>query len=154
VLVQFPHSFHYGPQARRHLDRVCKAFEGVPLAVEFRGADWQSDSVTQELARRKVAQVWVDLPPLEGLPDTRTPVTSPLGYLRLHGRNRQTWWTGDNVSRYDYRYQTDELRDWSDRLRKSLEDLSLMAIAFNNHYRGQAVDNALEMTELLKGAAG
>lgn len=151
VLVQFPYSFHYAPAARRHLDRVCRALEGVPLAVELRGADWQRDSVTEELARRAISQVWVDLPPLEGLPDTRTPVTSPLGYLRLHGRNRETWWTGTNITRYDYRYTQAQLGEWAERLRKVLEMLSHMVIAFNNHYRGQAVDNALELRAMMQG---
>ena len=30
-----------------------------------------------------------------------------------------------------------------------LQKLSLMVIAFNNHYRGQAVDNALELRAML-----
>jgi uncharacterized protein YecE (DUF72 family) len=151
VLLQFPYSFHYDVEARRYLDQVCGALDRVPLAVEFRNDAWLRDSVTAELRKRGVSQVWLDLPRLEGLPGREIAVTAPLGYLRFHGRNAAHWWTGDNTSRYDYRYERPLLDDWARRLIDVMESLSHLVIAFNNHYRGQAVDNALELRDLLSG---
>jgi uncharacterized protein YecE (DUF72 family) len=149
VLLQFPYSFHYADESRLRLDRVCRALEGFPLAVEFRNRDWDRERVVSELSRRGVSRASVDLPALPGLPPPTLEPTAPLAYLRFHGRNAATWWTGDNVSRYDYRYTAAELEEWARRALGAIQGLSLMIVAFNNHYRGQAVDNAAEFRDLL-----
>jgi uncharacterized protein YecE (DUF72 family) len=74
-------------------------------------------------------------------------VTSAVGYLRLHGRNTAAWFAdgGDAAERYNYRYASDEL----DALQEITEILSRRAqetyLITNNHFRGQAVFNALEL---------
>ena len=45
VLFQFPYSFHYTPESRRHLEKVCRVFEDTPVAIEFRNREWQKDTV-------------------------------------------------------------------------------------------------------------
>ncbi len=149
VLLQFPYRFHYAPESRRYLDQVCRALEGVPLAVEFRNRDWQRERVVAELARRGVSLVSVDLPSLPELPPPLLSPTSPMAYIRFHGRSAATWWSGDNASRYDYRYSSAELEEWARRALEALGTLSVMIVAFNNHYRGQAVVNAAEFRDLL-----
>lgn len=49
VLIQFPYSFHYTPESRKHLLKVCRGFECIPTAVEFRGDEWQQESVYRGL---------------------------------------------------------------------------------------------------------
>ena len=154
VLLQFPFSFHYDEQSRRYLDRLCRTLEGLPLAVEFRNRDWSRESVRAELERRNVALVSTDLPPLPELPSPELLVTSPLAYVRFHGRNSTAWWTGDSASRYDYRYSAAELDEWARRMLDVLKTLGVMIVAFNNHYRGQAVANALELKERLAPPTG
>jgi len=109
ILFQFPHSFHYTPDSRRHLSRLCEAFQELPKAVEFRGAEWQRPSVYEGLRRWNAAFVNVDTPRLPRLPEPGEEATADLGYVRLHGRNRANWWQGDNASRYDYLYSP---RSW------------------------------------------
>jgi uncharacterized protein YecE (DUF72 family) len=49
VLFQFPDTFHYEDDARRYLDKVLTYYKEVPLAVEFRGAEWINDRVINTL---------------------------------------------------------------------------------------------------------
>jgi uncharacterized protein YecE (DUF72 family) len=75
--------------------------------------------------------------------------TADLTYIRFHGRNRAAWWTGDNASRYDYLYSEEELEGWVERIKTILRRARTLLVAFNNHFRGQAVQNARMMKDLL-----
>ncbi|MFP4163332.1 MAG: DUF72 domain-containing protein [Chitinispirillaceae bacterium] len=149
VLLQFPHSFHYTSTNRKYLDALCNGFGEIPLAVEFRGRDWQRESVYKELESRKLALVNVDEPRLPKLPKPTALVTSDLAYVRFHGRNRKNWWCGDNVSRYDYSYSEEELKEWIPKIRLMQEIAGVVLLVFNNHSKGQAVRNALKLREML-----
>jgi uncharacterized protein YecE (DUF72 family) len=152
VLLQFPYSFHYTPEARLHLKRLCDRLTGLPLAVEFRNNEWQRESVFEGLRKWNAAYVNVDEPELPRLPARSEEVTSTLGYARFHGRNRDNWWKGDNVTRYDYLYDRQELGDWLPMLERMLARVQILLVAFNNHSRGQAVQNARELQGLLGGS--
>jgi uncharacterized protein YecE (DUF72 family) len=149
VLFQFPYSFHYTPESRRHLEGLCSAFGELPKAVEFRNAEWQRDSVYKGLESWKAAFVNVDAPSLERLPAASDVVTGELAYVRFHGRNRTNWWSGDNVTRYDYLYDAQELQSWLPRIERMLLRARLLLAVFNNHSRGQAVRNARDLITLL-----
>jgi uncharacterized protein YecE (DUF72 family) len=150
VLLQFPHSFKYTPESRSRLAALCARLEGLPLAVEFRTSEWLKDQVLDGLAQRGVSIVSVDEPDLPRLlpPSTRT--TGGLGYVRFHGRNKAQWWTGDNASRYNYLYNKDELGEWVQRVKQILEGVPLLLLFFNNHWRGNAAQNARVMRQLLE----
>jgi uncharacterized protein YecE (DUF72 family) len=149
VLLQFPYSFHYTPEARRHLQALCAAFAELPKAVEFRSDEWQRESVYEGLARWNAAYVNVDAPSLARLPRPSDTATSELGYIRFHGRNRVNWWRGDNVSRYDYLYSSEELEGWLPRIERLLARVRLTLVIFNNHPSGQAVRNARDLMRLV-----
>lgn len=151
VLFQFPFSFHYTKGNRIYLDKVLNACRDLPKVVEFRNSEWQKDEVYSGLTTRNTGIVLTDSPAIEGLPSfEKAEATSSLGYLRFHGRNSSDWWTGDNVSRYDYLYSPEELQSWEDRILDLIKKVKLLFIAFNNHHKGQAVKNALQLTEMLK----
>lgn len=150
ILLQFPYSFHYTPENRTYLSDVCSLLEGLPLAVEFRNAEWQREEVYEGLRSRNTGYVVTDSPDLPKLPLPVSLATSDIGYLRFHGRNRDNWWKGDNTSRYDYLYTEDELSQWLGRIVELLEQTSVLYVAFNNHYKGKAAKNGLELIELLK----
>jgi uncharacterized protein YecE (DUF72 family) len=153
VLLQFPFSFHYTPENRVSLDKVCCGFGSVPLAIEFRNQEWQRKSVTDELRSRSIAVVNVDEPQMDGLMKPDSIVTSPsVGYVRFHGRNKENWWGGDNVSRYDYLYNDKELTEWTLRISTMLVQTAVVLIVFNNHSKGQAVQNARRLKQLMQNA--
>jgi len=152
VLVQFPHSFHYTVQNRRHLDALLGAFEGLPCACEFRSPEWLRDRVYSGLRARRAALVAVDEPALDGLLPPLAMPTGPLGYVRFHGRNETNWWRGDSASRYDYLYTEDEIAEWLPRF-ETLSAAGPVFVYFNNHWRGQAPRNA-EMLRRMVGLTG
>jgi uncharacterized protein YecE (DUF72 family) len=150
ILIQFPFSFHYTAESRKHLLAVCKAFEGLPAAVEFRNDAWQRESVYKGFEDYGITLVNVDEPDLPGLPKPTAIVTAHTAYLRFHGRNSAQWWTGDNASRYDYCYTEAELSEWIPKIQVMVEKAAKVIIAFNNHWKGQAVTNAKMIKNILE----
>jgi uncharacterized protein YecE (DUF72 family) len=150
VLLQFPYSFSYTPDSRSRLAVLCGRLEGLPLAVEFRKSEWLKDQVFEGLRERGVSLVSVDEPDLPKLLPPTTETTGRFGYVRFHGRNKEAWWTGDNASRYDYLYTSGELEEWVQRIRLIMERVPLLLLFFNNHWRGNAAQNAREMRRLLQ----
>ena len=152
VLLQFPFSFKYTPESRARLADLCGRLEGLPLAVEFRKSEWLRDTVYEGLRERGAALVSVDEPDLPHLLPAVTETTGRLGYVRFHGRNKANWWTGNNASRYDYLYNNEELGGWVERIKSIMQRVPLLLVFFNNHWRGNAAQNARDMRRLLEEA--
>ncbi|HEY6930163.1 MAG TPA: DUF72 domain-containing protein, partial [Thermoanaerobaculia bacterium] len=154
VLVQFPMSFHDTPQNRAHLEKTLVRLEPLSCAVEFRHASWNTEEARRLLARHDAAFVNIDQPALsDNLPATGH-VTAPLAYFRFHGRNADKWFGPDtsNEERYNYLYSSRELDPWVSRIRKAAAEAPRGVYAIlNNHFRGQAVANALELQAILTG---
>jgi uncharacterized protein YecE (DUF72 family) len=162
VLAQFPFSFHNSGENRELLDRLLGKFAAFPLAVEFRHASWDSPETLDLLSRRAAAFVNIDQPRLEGNLPATAHVTGPVAYFRFHGRNAPKWFGPDtsNEQRYNYLYSERELSPWLDRIRQAQGALAARAgespangvyAILNNHFRGQAVANALEIENWLTG---
>jgi uncharacterized protein YecE (DUF72 family) len=156
LLFQFPFPFHYEVDRRRYLDAVLAQFAELPLAVEFRNHEWYNNRVLDAFRERHVAIASLDLPELTGLPPVMDVVTSPLAYIRFHGRNGESWWGSDSASRYDYLYTEAELEAWAGRVQAIAEKAERILVYFNNHRRGQAVQNARSFASILarKGILG
>jgi len=164
VLAQFPFSFHNTAENRGRLEGLLARLPRFPVAVEFRHASWNAGETQELLARRGVSFVNIDQPDLDGnLPPTDL-VTAPLAYFRFHGRNAPKWFGPDtsNEQRYNYLYSDGELAPWVERIRGAglraaaatdgeKTKGSIYAI-LNNHFRGQAVANAIELNFALTDA--
>jgi uncharacterized protein YecE (DUF72 family) len=147
VLVQFPWSFKRTVENRQWLARIIETFRDYPLALEVRHASWDTPEVYESLARHGVAFCNIDQPLFGKSIQPSARATAPLGYVRLHGRNANDWFREEagRDERYDYLYSKDELDEWIgkvQRIRRMVEDVYVVT---NNHYRGQAVVNALEI---------
>ncbi|AEF82602.1 DUF72 domain-containing protein [Leadbettera azotonutricia] len=152
VLVQFPYSFKYEEKNRRYLDSLLSFFSGVPLAVEFRNNEWFNDKLIEGMKKRGISLVSLDMPELAHLPPSMDLVTAPVSYIRLHGRNKDAWWGSDEVARYDYLYEDQELSEWVDRLKMVALEADKILVYFNNHAKGQAVQNAQSLMKILEKA--
>lgn len=152
VLFQFPYSFHYDVDQRRYLDLLLREYTEFPSAVEFRHKAWYNNRVIDEFRKRAVALVALDMPGLPGLPPLMDLCTAPLAYLRLHGRNSEQWWGSDSASRYDYCYSDQELAVIGERVKALAKRSEKLLVYFNNHRRGQAVQNGQQLQTLLKNA--
>ena len=132
------------------------------MLVEPRHRSWFEEDVRANLLRwleeRRMSWVVVDAPKVaaKNVPDTLVAVTSPLAYVRFHGRNAGTWNVrgGSAAERFDYLYGEDELREWIPPLRE-LSGRAQEAYAFfnnNNQTNGvaQAPAGAFLLRKLLE----
>ena len=153
VLLQFPFGFHYTASNRTYVHTLCGLLTQVPVAIEFRNREWQRTAVYDGLRDRTITLVNVDEPALPGLPEPTSLVTAAAGYVRFHGRNRENWWKGDNVTRYDYSYSDAELQEWVPRIQAMALQAAVIMVVFNNHSKGQAVQNVRRLKEIIATAA-
>lgn len=151
VLAQFPNAFKPESGNRAYVARVVDAFAGLSVVVEFRNAAWQTPETIELLRELGAGYCNVDMPHLDGLLHPSSEATSPVGYVRFHGRNAKTWWHGTNVTRYDYLYEPDELLPWTERIAEIDAQTETTYVYFNNHANGKAAKNA-EMIEALLDA--
>jgi uncharacterized protein YecE (DUF72 family) len=157
LLAQFPYSFHLESPAKRHLAALADCFADLTLAVEFRHAAWNDERVLEWFRRRGLVWVNVDQPDISGnLPLTAAATRSDLAYVRLHGRNAAAWFASSGRdARYDYCYSGQELEHIAAVIRSLQEQARKIFVSGNNHYKGSAVRNLLELKRRLaeSGAA-
>ncbi len=156
LLIQFPQSTRFGPPAREHVDRLIDRCPGWPLVIEVRHTSWAADEVTEWFARRAVGWCVVDQPAAGESTLGRLPrVTSPVAYVRLHGRNVANWFRpgAGRDARYDYLYSAAELEQIAKSVRTMMQTAEQLFVVQNNHFRGQALVNALQMKRLLQKAS-
>jgi uncharacterized protein YecE (DUF72 family) len=153
VLLQFPWSFRRTEENRQWLDDVTRAFEEFPLVVEVRHASWVVPEFYDALTERGIGFVNIDQPLFRHSVKPSATTTAPVGYVRIHGRNYRDWFRKDAgvEARYDYLYSPAELEPWAARTREvaqsGAEDVYAVT---NNHYRGQAGVNALQLMSMVK----
>jgi uncharacterized protein YecE (DUF72 family) len=164
--------------SRAWLLSVLDAFVGLPLFVELRHESWNVPQTFEVLRDRQVGWVNVDQPMLfaHSMPLTAI-ATTEVAYLRLHGRNYQSWGKGlgrkskkagepkrpatkearkaseaQKTARFDYLYREGELRELAGELETLAETPGVEHVISinNNHARGQAVVNALMLESLLE----
>jgi uncharacterized protein YecE (DUF72 family) len=155
-LAQFPYGFKPDARSLEYLRTLCASMCDVPLVVEFRNRAWQTDETLQLLRELKVGWTNVDEPQFKGLLRPGADVTSAIAYVRLHGRNYERWWSGDNATRYEYLYSAEELMPWTDRVIDLAADPKVreVYVYFNNHRRGNAARNAEMLEEMLSEKLG
>lgn len=154
VLLQFPNGFKRTPRNEAYVARAIAVFDPLAVVVEFRSDEWQVADTLDLLVQAQASLCEVDLPRLEGLPHPSSDTVGTIGYVRFHGRNTKTWWTGTNVTRYHYLYTAEELDPWADRLAEIDSRVRETYAFFNNHARGNAPRNAEMFEELVRERFG
>lgn len=154
VLAQFPTSFHNTPENRSYLATFRDRLAALPLVIEFRGRDWLEDAVFDCLREREIGFCAVDEPQFKSLMPPVAVATSPIGYVRFHGRNYDKWWKGGEggKERYDYLYSKAELEEWVPKIHRVAADTQRVYVFMNNCFQGQAAANAVDMRSLLETA--
>ena len=140
VLIQLPPSFTF----ENGYDNLSQFLELIPdnynFTVEFRNLSWIHNDTWKLLEKHNVAYTIVDEPLLP--PDLH--ITADFAYIRWHGRGKKLW--------YDYHYNEEELEAWIPRLKKVTGNVKKVYGYFNNHFHGYAVENCVQILEML-GAA-
>ena len=150
LLAQFPPSFKNDSHGQQILNAVIRTFRQYRLVVELRHRSWSDDQNTARLLRgNNVAWVQIDEPKFQTSVAQDIPVTADIAYFRFHGRNKETWWTGDRETRYRYLYSPEEIIELASRVRTAAEQTELTFAFFNNHWQGYAPRNAVDMKRQL-----
>ena len=154
ILVQFPWSFAYTTSHLDYLAKLFKLFSGYSLVIEVRHGTWNNEHYFKLLEDFHVCFCNIDQPLIGNSLKPSTIVTTPeLTYARLHGRNYENWFKKDagRDDRYDYMYKTNELDDWVKRIKELGKKSEKVLVITNNHYRGQALANALQIKNKITG---
>jgi uncharacterized protein YecE (DUF72 family) len=162
ILFQLPPYVVWKPSSLDYLEWARDQLGADRMLVEPRHRSWFEEDVRPELLRwleeHRMSWVVVDAPKVEAknVPDTLVAVTTPLSYVRFHGRNAGTWNVrgGSAAERFDYLYDEEELREWVPMLHE-LSAQSEEAYAFfnnNNQTNGvaQAPSGAFLLRKLLE----
>jgi uncharacterized protein YecE (DUF72 family) len=156
VLMQFPFSFHRTQETVTYLTAVLERFSDYPLVVELRHASWETKETLELLQEHGAGFCNIDQPIIGRSLGPSAVSTSPVGYVRLHGRRYDTWFSDDPATptheRYNYLYSPEELDPWIERIHKVQGNARDTFVVTNNHYQGKAVVNALQLISILKGS--
>jgi uncharacterized protein YecE (DUF72 family) len=152
VLLQFPWSFKNTDEDRVYLTQLLERFREYPLVLEVRHTSWNNEHIYEWLEERGVGICNIDQPVFSRSIRPAAVTTSPVGYIRMHGRNYQDWFRdkAGRDERYNYLYTLDELDPWLDRIKQVAKHTRETYVITNNHFRGQAVVNAVEIKAALE----
>ena len=152
LLMQFPWSFKNNKENREYVGGLVMQFMEFPLVLEVRHESWNTPEVYRMLHELGVGFCNIDQPVIGRSIRPSGRSTSPLGYVRLHGRNYEHWFTSSEhpEERYDYLYSMGELEDWAERIRHVAEAAETTYVITNNHFRGKAVANALQLISIVR----
>src|ERR671930_364209 len=172
ILFQFPSYVVYKDRSLDYLQWAREQLGDDEMLVEFRHVSWLDDENRDETLRfleeLRATHVVVDAPRIEGAKNVAPTVlalTTPTAYVRLHGRNADTWNKrgGSAAERFDYLYSDDELQEWVGPLRELAGEAEQAFALYNNNSNSprpgielqrvaQAAYNAYELRGLLDEA--
>jgi uncharacterized protein YecE (DUF72 family) len=151
LLLQFPWSFKNTEENHEYLSGLFVQFMEYPLVLEVRHSSWNRPEIFQWLADMGVGFCNIDQPVIGRSIAPSQRATAPVSYVRLHGRNYEHWFSSsDQVEeRYNYLYSPEELKPWAERINHIARETQVTYVITNNHYRGKAVANALQLIHLI-----
>lgn len=155
LLCQFPYSFKMTDESLKYLSDLAGEFAEYPLTVETRCGAFNSNAFIDFLKEKNIAFCNIDQPAVSGNLPITSHITSDFAYIRFHGRKKETWFKeneGYKGERYDYLYTQREIAEWIDIIKGMLKKIVKVFIITNNHYRGKAVANAMQIKNMLDGS--
>jgi uncharacterized protein YecE (DUF72 family) len=170
ILIQFPPYVVHKPISFEYLEWAQEQLRGDAPLVEFRHRSWLDEEHRTEtlefLEGHGMTHVVTDAPRMEQAKNVVPTVfarTSPIVYVRMHGRNASTWNIRGRsaAERFDYLYEEEELKEWVEPLGKLASEAEQAFVLFNNNGRSpdgrggwiaQAPTNAVMLQGLLSGS--
>jgi uncharacterized protein YecE (DUF72 family) len=158
LLFQMPPYVVWKPSSLDYLEWAREQVGDDAFLFEPRHRSWYAPEIRDELLRwleeRRMSWVVVDAPKTGGanVPETLVAATTPLAYVRFHGRNGATWNSrgGSAAQRFDYLYGDDELREWVPPLRELSNEAEEAYAFFNNNNQTNGVAQAPAGAQLLR----
>jgi uncharacterized protein YecE (DUF72 family) len=162
LLFQMPPYVVWKQSSLDYLEWARDQVGSDAFLFEPRHRSWFAEDIRAELLRfleeRQMTWVVVDAPKVDAgnVPATLVATTTPMAYVRFHGRNAGTWNArgGSAAERFDHLYGEDELREWVPPLRQLSNDAEEAYAFFNNNNQtngvAQAPAGALLLRRLLE----
>ena len=158
ILFQMPPYVVWKPSSLDYLEWARKQLGGDTFLFEPRHRSWYAEDVRGELLsfleERRMTWVVVDAPKTDAanVPATLVATTTPMAYVRFHGRNAATWNArgGSAAQRFDHTYREDELREWVTPLRELSNQAEETFAFFNNNNQTDGVAQAPAGAQLLR----
>ena len=153
ILLQFPFYFRDSEGSRDLLKRIAEGFGEYPKVLEVRDASWSAPDATEFITGLGLNLACLDMPLSKSAYKEWSRVTGPIGYLRLHGRNREAWFSKDagRDEKYNYLYSDKELDQIIERAEEMRRVAQLIVLIWNNHFRGKAAVNAFQTIHRMLG---
>jgi uncharacterized protein YecE (DUF72 family) len=152
LLIQFPVSFKNTALNREYLETLLQQFSEFPRVVEIRHSSWNNPETLSYFVRMQVAFCNIDQPLIGRSLEPTELVTSPVGYVRLHGRNYDQWFEAEkSADRYNYFYKEQELEEWKAKITRIAQKAEVVYVVANNHFQAKAAVNALQLKHMLSG---
>jgi uncharacterized protein YecE (DUF72 family) len=152
LLIQFPVSFKNTSLNREYVETLLRQFIEYPRVVEVRHSSWDNPETLSYFTDRNVAFCNIDQPQIGRSLEATEHVTSPVGYVRLHGRNYDQWFEAEKgEDRYNYLYSETELAGWKEKIGRIAEKAEVTYVVANNHFEAKAGVNALQLKHMLGG---
>ena len=152
LLMQFPWSFRFTTENRDFFIQLRRAFHEFPLVAEMRHSSWMSEEAIGTFIDYKVGFCNIDQPEYTKAMPATSFLTSPIAYVRLHGRN-----PGNSLGafqpdalrqqQHNYLYTGAEQGDWKKRVEKLQRNAESTFVVFNNDHLGKSVVNALQLQQ-------
>jgi uncharacterized protein YecE (DUF72 family) len=138
ILFQLPPNFHLDlERLKKFTQHLLALGKGAGFAFEFRHQSWFCDEVYELLQKNNLALTFSDTPnyPLV------EKITTDFIYIRLHGHKKL----------YASKYSTAELQQWTAKIKSWLAAGLDVFVYFDNDSEANAIWNATELKEILKG---
>jgi len=152
LLIQFPASYKNTSLNREYLETLLRQFIEYPRVVEVRHSSWDNAETLSYFTDRNVAFCNIDQPLIGRALEATEYVTSPVGYVRLHGRNYDHWFEAEKPhDRYNYLYSEAELAGWKSKIEHIAQKAEATYVVANNHFEAKGGVNALQLKNMLTG---
>ncbi len=154
VLFQFSSSFVFSKENGLFLMAIKTFLPDWPIAIEFRHGSWFTRENIKKtltlLTKLGFSLVAVDEPQLANFPVPFFiyPTNLDFLYLRLHGRNKMGWLSGDRNFRTLYDYSEEELADLSQKIAEKISEFKKVYVVFNNNAGLHAAKNSVTFQQL------
>jgi uncharacterized protein YecE (DUF72 family) len=150
LLIQFPFSFKNTSLNREYLEGLIRMFIEYRPVIEVRNSSWDDPDTIDYFVQRNAAFCNIDQPLIGRSLKPTEHVTSPVGYVRLHGRNYDQWFEAEKCEdRYNYLYTEKQLEGWKGRIERIAGKAEVTYVITNNHFEAKAGVNALQMKYIL-----
>ncbi|HEY4669403.1 MAG TPA: DUF72 domain-containing protein [Tepidiformaceae bacterium] len=159
VVFQFPKWVFPNRRTWDYFEEIRHRLGPYRAAFEFRNDVWmRADNREDTLARLGdlgFTYICVDEP--QGFSSSVPPVvaaTTDIGFVRFHGRNRQTWEkrTKTSSERFDYWYKPEEFDEWLPGFRDLASNTREVHAVMNTNNYDQGPENLRRLGERLRAA--